>query len=684
MISETTNIAVYLGNGVTTVFPFSFHIEEEDHLHVYEYVIATGVLTEINAANYTVTGVPGTGSVTYNPAGVPVPATKRVVLMRIVPLEQPLDIQNQGGFHPDSFEDQLDLMVMQTQQLARGALQLGPGADDPEDGDILAWSDGYMKPSGAGVLTLNTEAAMAVNVRVFGAVGDGVADDTTAIQEALDYALLRGLDVLFPAGTYLVTSSLTITGISGSKPFKLVGVNGQTTSRIVFSNAVNLANLFTIGEDTSYFQAEHLEFLDGASGTARTSRCFYFRDNDDFATAPSWKHFFQDCRFFGFKEGIRFDGGATIADDTHLAEVMFLHCKFRNNMTGLVYNNIQAVNHHLIGTDFENDHADDVTGKWVHIKLERGTVINHVGGSVIGYGPYLQFTYAIAGGFQNTSQFVSRGVRLEARGDGPFIYQHTDSTITLSNAIRLNFDNLIVLCSNHSDPKLARFGGRVYAKFQNCHANANVDVQAYVTSNLISNLEYGFIDILDCKQILYERISDVAAYGGTGITASNFQSIPAEISHKFEAAQFATAGGVSSMHAHRQTVYSGAFQIAQPKTFVIAKSSTAGLLSGTDPASMTIQLPLHARPFRFRLLRDDVNAGSAFVLTLYAIVAAVDYSVAVIIPTSGVGGHFEENIQAATGLTYFLRNDVDWDGQMKITKSGTTNGFVGLIMIDYM
>jgi hypothetical protein len=156
MITSSTNKAVFLGDGVTTVFPFTFHVEDEDHLAVYEYTLGSGVLTLVSPANYSVTGVPGTGSVTYNPGGVPVPGTKRLVLLRTVPYTQDLDIQNQGGFHPDSIEDQLDLMVMQIQQIAGVALLRNPGeVGVPDDGAIFVGDGtGYFKDSGENILTI--------------------------------------------------------------------------------------------------------------------------------------------------------------------------------------------------------------------------------------------------------------------------------------------------------------------------------------------------------------------------------------------------------------------------------------------------------------------------------------------------------------------------------------------------
>jgi hypothetical protein len=58
--------------------------------------------------------------------------------------------------------------------------------------------------------TLANRFADVVNVKDFGAVGDGVADDTTAIQAGINYLeSLNGGILYFPQGTYRITSTLT-------------------------------------------------------------------------------------------------------------------------------------------------------------------------------------------------------------------------------------------------------------------------------------------------------------------------------------------------------------------------------------------------------------------------------------------------------------------------------------------
>ena len=58
---------------------------------------------------------------------------------------------------------------------------------------------------------LSVNKQTVVNVKAYGAKGDGVADDTAAIQAAIDYAFGSGsMRVYVPAGTYKITSPLLL------------------------------------------------------------------------------------------------------------------------------------------------------------------------------------------------------------------------------------------------------------------------------------------------------------------------------------------------------------------------------------------------------------------------------------------------------------------------------------------
>ena len=67
-------------------------------------------------------------------------------------------------------------------------------------------------PAGANAVATTVQAKLreTFSVKDFGAVGDGVANDTTAIQNALNYLRDNGGTLVFPFGTYAVNAQLTL------------------------------------------------------------------------------------------------------------------------------------------------------------------------------------------------------------------------------------------------------------------------------------------------------------------------------------------------------------------------------------------------------------------------------------------------------------------------------------------
>ena len=82
-----------------------------------------------------------------------------------------------------------------------------------------------------------TPAPNTVNVRDYGATGDGSTDDTAAIQNAINAARASGKGVLFPAGTYLHASNIVANSVA------LVGVGGATV--LMASNSKATAVVLT-------------------------------------------------------------------------------------------------------------------------------------------------------------------------------------------------------------------------------------------------------------------------------------------------------------------------------------------------------------------------------------------------------------------------------------------------------
>ena len=105
--TTTANRNDYTGNGATTTYDYTFKILAATHLKV-TVRDSNGVDTlKSYPTDYTVTGVGSAAGGTIILATA-LPSGHKIAIVRWLPLTQPTDIRNQGGYFPDTVEDQLD------------------------------------------------------------------------------------------------------------------------------------------------------------------------------------------------------------------------------------------------------------------------------------------------------------------------------------------------------------------------------------------------------------------------------------------------------------------------------------------------------------------------------------------------------------------------------------------------
>ena len=146
-------------------------------------------------------------------------------------------------------------------------------------------------PAGSGAQTTNVANKLkeTVSVKDFGAIGDGVADDTAAIQAAITACSYKNR-LLFPVGDYLVTSSLTVPsasyleGAPGASIF--AGVNNLTvfttsgfTSGVSFDSLIVQGNgktgvtAFNLSNVQFHSQVNNVNVFDCARGIVLDAVC---------------------------------------------------------------------------------------------------------------------------------------------------------------------------------------------------------------------------------------------------------------------------------------------------------------------------------------------------------------------------------------------------------------------------
>lgn len=123
---------LFPGNGLTTVFPTNIYALEADQIEVY--IREDGLDTlQTPTTNYTLSGLGNPAGITITMLIAPA-ADEEVVVARVTPRTQELDLTSTRAYNPEALMTALDRIVMMMQEIAAEvtrSFKVKPGIDSP-------------------------------------------------------------------------------------------------------------------------------------------------------------------------------------------------------------------------------------------------------------------------------------------------------------------------------------------------------------------------------------------------------------------------------------------------------------------------------------------------------------------------------------------------------------------------
>ena len=272
--NENTRVVVTAG-GLST-FTYNFRILNAADLLVILKSAAGVETTQTLTTHYTVTGVGNAGGGTIVFGSTPT-ATDVVNIVLDPGLTQLLDFTAAGPFPAESLESGLDSqlnmnkrsrdLVDRSPKLPDGDVD-GSGAYDAKSNRIkslgtpTATTDATTKtyvdalvnntalgPAPTGLIATGSVTSRLLadrwgevaNVKDFGAVGDGVTDDTAAFESCRDSCISTGKVFRVPSGTYSLPSGVDLFGVAQIKSDGHLLTGATSTEIVVGSHATTAA-----------------------------------------------------------------------------------------------------------------------------------------------------------------------------------------------------------------------------------------------------------------------------------------------------------------------------------------------------------------------------------------------------------------------------------------------------------
>jgi hypothetical protein len=292
---------------------------------------------------------------------------------------------------------------------------------------LAALAGNLASTSSSDARTVDSKLKDVVSVKDFGAIGDGVTDDTTATQLAINYCVSFGYDkpkaLYFPAGRYLLTAnnvlgqwnSIDTSAYRGVFGLRLFGDSGRA-SVLVLQNSGPTDRYFWDNYSGSGTAAANnsllfptFERIGFAGLTSGGGKVHGFRAYGTPNGYPSQGMTFDQCYFSNMGDVLQLSG-PNVASAVNADSNNFLGC-FCLDCDRLIYSdNSQAFVHNVIATNVE-------FYKIAAFEFVAGGSLEVVGGSYISTPSAISYLLKISPptGIGNYTSFKFIGVRTEMR-----------------------------------------------------------------------------------------------------------------------------------------------------------------------------------------------------------------------------------------------------------------------------
>lgn len=281
-VSSTTTSVTVQGDGLSTVFNYTFPMGGSASYAVLTLTDGGGVTSTITSSLFSITGVTTStgGTFTYPLAGSAITAGESLTLTRTLPLTQNSDIANQGNFYASVVTGALDYQMMVSQQLEAEIDTIQTAIDtittSTGSGTVTYVATGTGLSGGpittTGTITLSTittgmmlgnfsgATAAPQGVTIAAGTGASISSTTTSLTISAPGASIstgmvvgnfsgataapQGVTVVQGTGISIVstTTSLTIaaTGAGGAGSYTLLAsATPSSTASVVFSSITN-------------------------------------------------------------------------------------------------------------------------------------------------------------------------------------------------------------------------------------------------------------------------------------------------------------------------------------------------------------------------------------------------------------------------------------------------------------